>query len=382
MAGISAVNTNNAAYQPQPKETQTVNQVKITATATNPQTGQIENPNDAVSSKFGTDQTRQKALLAAGTGSSSVIKAKENEIAGLKAENQTILQEAANRKPRKNAKETLANNQAKITKLDSEIFVLNSRSNIQAANLTVKQKNTALGLFDTFVQTKNFTDKTPQEQKWLLGKMTTAFTDAAKNAIDIPQSKVNMPLWNTVQAVATGKINVNLYNKGIQNGTSEYGYYAPRTPAGDTININTNSQVATSYKNFIETLAHETNHLLNEKRDAGLFGAKFGQTPGDTLWNEYRAFVVGKVASGANPKGMTVHNVLNTLTAVYPKIRDAYNDPNQKAFKDAIDNIRRTTSPTQTFTVNQLRDALKKAGLGSDYLNRTSNTDNNLADLN
>ena len=91
MAGISAVNTNNAVYQPQPKETQTVNQVKTTATATNPQTGQIENPNDAVSSKFGTDQTRQKALLAAGTGSSSVIKAKENEIAGLKAENQTIV---------------------------------------------------------------------------------------------------------------------------------------------------------------------------------------------------------------------------------------------------------------------------------------------------
>jgi hypothetical protein len=253
-------------------------------------------------------------------------------------------------------------------------FIANNRSDISSTKngLTANQRNTALALFDSFIQQPSFTNATGEQQKWLLKRMTTAFVDASRNTIDVPANKVNMPLWNTVSAVANGKINIGLYNSEIKGKTS-YGYYAHGT---NTININTNANGGgnTKYVDFIDTLAHETNHLLNDKR------AQETNAGADRLWNEYRSFIVGRVAAGANPRGNTVHGILNTLTSsAYPKLRALYNQGG--AFKNAVDAVRNNTKATQTFSVDQMRQTLNNLGLGSSYINTATNADNNLSDL-
>ena len=202
-----------------------------------------------------------------------------------------------------------------------------------------------------------------------------------KTSIFSSQNPINDVVRNTLDNVINGKIQLKVYEKDTtvnSNGTgsTEYGY----NKSGTTdIYINRKANDA-DYKEFIDTLTHESNHALN--------GNVKIEKVSDAFLSEYRAFFAGQKGAGKTVDKNFLKSVVNNLALAEPNLDDKTKKP-----KDLYSEIRQTYRSNKTFKsfIDQLvkdidkgtiidgaavRDRLMKAGYNDDYIENTTNTDN------
>jgi hypothetical protein len=242
---------------------------------------------------------------------------------------------------------------------------------LNAANLTTAQRAKAESIMNRFVSNQSNYQRMGATRRDFLD---TYFTGTVISSVKNPNNKV---LNNTVEGFAGGKIPIGVSNVQPQSGVL-FGTASPEK--GVFMNMHQTGGVPAwgnlaQYK-FNETLVHEANHFVNDKRVPNPAGNN-----ADRFWNEYRAFVVGRVGAGENPNNLNKRTVLDNLIGAnssYPELRKLYQS--DAKLRSVIDKAL-SGNPNDRFSVNDMRNALVNAGYSSSYITQASNTDNNLNGL-
>ena len=232
---------------------------------------------------------------------------------------------------------------------------------------------------DAFAATDSYkgdatTKLTDDDRKFVLEKIR-------KTSVYSGQNPTNDIVRNTLDNITSGNIRLKLYEKETTvaaNGTAstEYGYNKSGTK---DIYINKKAN-DTDYKEFIDTLAHETNHALN-----GTIKIKYVS---DAFLSEYRAHIVGMKAAGKKVDKAALKDILQTLVLAEPVLNpttkkpvDLYNEIRQNYrinanFKAVIDQLVKDIDNGTIVDGAGLRTRLINAGFNADYIKNTSNIDN------
>jgi hypothetical protein len=250
------------------------------------------------------------------------------------------------------------------------------KSKLDAAGLTKNQRADAEQLLRRFTNTTSYQEMENSARRFVDNYFTGTIISSVKN----PKNRV---LANTVEGVAGGKIRLSVSNDPPTvrpNGSSTVTY---GTAYSDGIRMNMHptggipSRGSFSQYKFNEILAHEVNHYINDKRVPNP-----ANNNADRFWNEYRAFVVGRVGAGENPNNFNKRVILDNLIGAnssYPELRQLYlSDSRLRAVIDKA----LSGNPNDRFSVNDMRNALvNDGGYSSLYITQASNTDNNLNGL-
>lgn len=202
-----------------------------------------------------------------------------------------------------------------------------------------------------------------------------------KTSLYSGQNPTNDIVRNTLDNIVGGNIQLKLYEKdstvssnGI--GSTEFGYNKSGTK---DIYINKKAN-DTDYKEFIDTLSHETNHALN-----GNSKIKYVT---DAFLSEYRAHIVGQKAAGKKVDKEALKAIINNLALAEPilddktkKPKDLYSEIRQlyrdnKTFKAFVDQLVKDIDKGTIVDGFDLRTRLMNAGYNSDYIKNTNNTNN------
>lgn len=232
---------------------------------------------------------------------------------------------------------------------------------------------------DKFADTTSYkgdatTKLSDDDKKFILEKIR-------KTSVYSGQNPTNDIVRNTLDNIVGGNIQLKLYEKdstvssnGI--GSTEFGYNKSGTK---DIYINKKAN-DTDYKEFIDTLSHETNHALN-----GNSKIKYVT---DAFLSEYRAHIVGQKAAGKKVDKEALKAIINNLALAEPilddktkKPKDLYGEIRQlyrdnKTFKAFVDQLVKDIDKGTIVDGFDLRTRLMNAGYNSDYIKNTNNTNN------
>lgn len=159
-------------------------------------------------------------------------------------------------------------------------------------------------------------------------------------------------------------------------GSTEFGYNKSGTK---DIYINKKAN-DTDYKEFIDTLSHETNHALN--------GNEKLKYVSDAFLSEYRAHIVGQKAAGKTVDKAALKSIINNLVLAEPILDDKTKKPKDlysvirqnyrtdKNFKTVVDQLVKDVDKGVVVDGSDLRTRLMNAGYNSDYIKNTNNIDN------
>lgn len=232
---------------------------------------------------------------------------------------------------------------------------------------------------DKFADTTSYkgdatTKLSDDDKKFILEKIR-------KTSVYSGQNPTNDIVRNTLDNIAGGNIQLKLYEKDStvsSNGTgsTEFGYNKSGTK---DIYINKKAN-DTDYKEFIDTLSHETNHALNGN-------AKIKYVT-DAFLSEYRAHIVGQKAAGKKVDKEALKAIITNLALAEPilddktkKPKDLYGEIRQlyrdnKTFKAFVDQLIKDIDKGTIVDGSDLRTRLMNAGYNSDYIKNTNNTNN------
>ncbi len=232
---------------------------------------------------------------------------------------------------------------------------------------------------DKFADTTSYkgdaaTKLSDDDKKFVLEKIR-------KTSVYSGQNPTNDLVRNTLDNIVGGNIGLKLYEKDSTvnangTGSTEFGYNKSGTK---DIYINKKAN-DTDYKEFIDTLSHETNHALN--------GNEKIKYVTDAFLSEYRAHIVGQKAAGKTVDKAALKAVINNLVLAEPlldsktkKPKDLYSEIRQlyrtdKNFKNFVDLLVKDIDKGVIVDGAGLRTRLLNAGYKSDYINKTNNTDN------
>lgn len=202
-----------------------------------------------------------------------------------------------------------------------------------------------------------------------------------KTSIYSGQNPTNDIVRNTLDNVVNGNIALKLYEKDSTvnvngTGSTEFGYNKSGTK---DIYINKKAN-DTDYKEFIDTLAHETNHALN--------GNEKLKYVTDAFLSEYRAHIIGQKAAGKTVDKAALKAIVNNLALAEPVIdsktkkpKDLYSEIRQtyktdKNFKALVDQLVKDIDKGTLVDGSDLRTRLMTAGYNSDYIKNTTNINN------
>jgi hypothetical protein len=233
---------------------------------------------------------------------------------------------------------------------------------------------------DRFANTESYKGK---EGSWFFNAGAHSVSDSDKKllldeigkvAVYSAQNPGNAIIGNTLEHIVNGDVHLNLYEKKpeVRNGITYYEY----GNAGDATTVNLNKlTIGTNFDQFVDTLAHEANHVLNARANGGDLSA--GDKP-ERFLDEYRAFIAGLEGDGKNLSGSDFKSILDNLChskdAAYPNLRKLYD--NNETFRKVVDQAYADADKGQLINADEMEKRLVAAGLDSDYLKNTSNTDN------
>lgn len=202
-----------------------------------------------------------------------------------------------------------------------------------------------------------------------------------KTSVYSGQNPTNDVVRNTLDNIVSGNIQLKLYEKentvsGDGVVSTDFGYNKSGTK---DIYINKKANDA-DYREFIDTLAHETNHALN-----GNTKIKYVT---DALLSEYRAHIAGQQAAGGKVDKQALKALLNNLVLAEPLLDDKTEKPENlyseirhfyrinNDFKAFIDQLVMDIDKGIIVDGSDLRTRLINAGCNSDYIINTSNINN------
>lgn len=202
-----------------------------------------------------------------------------------------------------------------------------------------------------------------EDKRILLEKVGEVSIFSAEN----PGDKI---IRNTLEHIVSDDIRLDLYSKDpeVRNGIT---YYEYGFADDDSIHLNKKT-IGTDFDQFVETLAHEANHFINDRS----VDSKAG-TP-DRFLDEYRAFIAGYEGAGHNLSGADLQGVLDNLAhskdSAYPHLRKLYED--NEAFRKVVDKAYEDAGKGVLIDADQMERRLVAAGFDSEYLQKTGNMDN------
>jgi hypothetical protein len=253
---------------------------------------------------------------------------------------------------------------------------------------------------DTLVSSGRFTSLNGAQQAQVLGDLarlheTASYKDAKgadRQAMveivgDISAQAAanpsNTALRNTLHQVLDGKVKLAMYKREPFDSHGRTAYnYGFQNDGGIHLNIDPQVRAhAVANNQYIDTLAHETNHMLNGTTTAGTV---------DRFLDEYRAAITGmETARGrkltpAEEKAI-VDNLVDGTNSDYAHLADLYNKDSR--FKAVVDGMYTTlngstdaasgaTTPPATIDAEDARARLRSADKDNSYLNKAGNLDN------
>ncbi len=256
-------------------------------------------------------------------------------------------------------------------KVFREVIVsLAGKSDFKDFNTAVRAK--VITDLDTFANTASYTSNsnpTDDDKTFLLEKIR-------KTSIFSGKDSTNVVIRNTLDNLINGTVPIELIaGKSITCGKSGNGtIFGCNIPGSKIVYINKDANDA-EYRDFIETLCHETNHALNNNVTSSYVV--------DIFLNEYRAHIAGKVGRGEMLTAALVKEFLNKLGRdksktpdSYQQINDFYEDKKFPQFKVVIDQAYKDADKGTIVNALEMRKRLIAAKFGTPYITGTNNTDN------
>ena len=225
---------------------------------------------------------------------------------------------------------------------------------------------------DTFATQTSYTASklTDDDRTFLLEKIR-------KTSIFSGKTISNNVVRNTLNNLVSGNIPIELTNgKSKTCGDPAGGItFGCNIPGSKTVYINKDAN-DTEYKDFIETLCHETNHALNSSVILPTYVL-------DNFLNEYRAHIVGKLGRGDLLTAALVKEFLDKLghdrtktPNSYVYLADFYEDKKFPDYKALIDQAYKDADKGTIVDAAEMRRRLIAIKYGTQYVVGTNNTDN------
>lgn len=258
--------------------------------------------------------------------------------------------------------------------------LVNLSNNGDFTALDAAAQATVISNLDRFANTESYKGK---DGSWFFNMGAHSVSDSDKKllldeigkvAIFSAQNPTNTIIRNTLEHIVGGDVHLNLYEEKpeVRNGIiySEYGN------AGDSTTVNLNKlTIGNDFHQFVDTLAHETNHVLNARANGGDL-SEYDKP--ERFIDEYRAFITGLEGDGQSLSGSDIKSILDNLChtkeAAYPNLRELYD--NDETFRGVIDQAYKDADSGQFISADDMEKRIIAAGLNSDYLDNTDNTDN------
>jgi hypothetical protein len=193
----------------------------------------------------------------------------------------------------------------------------------------------------------------------------------------------NTTLRNTLHQVLDGKVKLAMYQREPFDSHGRTAYnYGFQNDGGIHLNIDPRVRAhAVANNQYVDTLAHETNHMLNGTTTAGTV---------DRFLDEYRAAItgmetaLGRKLTPAEEKAI-VDNLVDGTNSDYSHLADLYN--NDAKFKAVVDGMYTTlsgstdaasgaTTAPATIDAEDARARLRSADEDNSYLKKAGNLDN------
>ena len=225
---------------------------------------------------------------------------------------------------------------------------------------------------DTFATRDSYTASklTDDDKTFLLEKIR-------KTSIFSGKSPSNNVARNTLNNIVSGNIPIELTDEKSKTCGDPAGgiTFGCNLPGSKVVYINKNAN-DTEYKDFIETLCHETNHALNNS-------VVLPANVLDKFLNEYRAHIVGKLGRGDLLTAALVKEFLDKLghdraktPNSYIELADFYENKKFPDYKALIDKAYKDADKGTLVDAAEMRKRLIAIKYGTPYVVGTNNTDN------